>query len=92
VSGVGTAGSDQQQNQLTAGAGVSGSDERYNKNVFIAANIIGILIFIIGFFIVLYTTIADQGAPIGICLPDCGAFSNGYGRGWGSIDDQLKFL
>jgi heme/copper-type cytochrome/quinol oxidase subunit 4 len=64
----------------------------YNENVFIAANIIGIIVFVIGFMIVLYGSLADQGAPIGIMLAGLWSILYGYGRGWGSIDDRLKFI
>jgi len=33
-----------------------------------------------------------MGAPIGIMLAGLWGILYGYGRGWGSIDDQLKFL
>jgi heme/copper-type cytochrome/quinol oxidase subunit 4 len=64
----------------------------YDRNIFIIANIIGIIIFIIGFLLVLYAALADQGVPIGIMLAGLWSIMYGYGRGWGSIDDQLKFF
>jgi hypothetical protein len=64
----------------------------YNRNLFIAANIVGIVVFAIGFGIVLYGALADQGAPIGIMLAGLWSILYGYGRGWGSIDDRLKFV
>lgn len=64
----------------------------YNKNVFIAANVIGILVFISGFFLVLYGGLASLGVPIGIMMAGLWSIIYGYARGWGSIDDQLKFF
>lgn len=64
----------------------------YNRNVFIIANILGIIIFLIGFFIVLYVDLASQGVPIGIMIAGLWSIIYGYGRGWGSIDDKLKFV
>lgn len=64
----------------------------YNRNVFIAANIIGILVFVAGFFLVLYGGLASLGAPIGIMMAGLWGIIYGYMRGWNSIDDQLKFF
>ena len=64
----------------------------YNRNVFIIANIIGIIVFVVGFFLILYAALADQGAPIGMMLAGLWSILYGYGRGWGSIDDRLKFF
>lgn len=64
----------------------------YNKNVFIAANLIGVIVFVIGFLVILYGALADQGAPVGIMLAGLWSILYGYGRGWGSIDDRLKFV
>ena len=66
--------------------------DAYDSTVFIVANIIGLVVFIAGFFIVLYGALADQGAPIGIMLAGLWGIIYGYGRGWGNIDDRLKFI
>ncbi|HVN26228.1 MAG TPA: hypothetical protein VMT99_01055 [Candidatus Paceibacterota bacterium] len=64
----------------------------YNRNVFIVANVIGIIVFVVGFFLVLYAALTDQGAPIGMMLAGLWSILYGYGRGWDSIDDRLKFF
>lgn len=64
----------------------------YNKNVFIAANIIGIVVFVAGFFLVLYAGLVSQGAPIGIMMAGLWSIIYGYARGWGSVNDPLKFF
>lgn len=64
----------------------------YDRNVFILANVIGIIVFVIGFFIVLYAGLASQGVPVGIMMAGLWGIIYGYGRGWGSIDDRLKFF
>jgi len=82
-----------QQNQFNqAETAYEAAMSVYDRNVFIAANIIGIIIFIIGFLLVLYAALAGQGVPIGIMLAGLWSIVYGYGRGWGSIDDQLKFF
>jgi heme/copper-type cytochrome/quinol oxidase subunit 4 len=65
----------------------------YNKNVFIIANIIGIIVFALGFFLVFGdAAVAARGVPIGIMLAGLWSIVYGYGRGWGSVDDILKFF
>lgn len=64
----------------------------YDRNIFIIANVVGIIVFVLGFLLVLYAALADQGVPIGIMLAGLWSIMYGYGRGWGSIDDQLKFF
>lgn len=64
----------------------------YDKNLFIIANIVGILVFIVGFLLVIYASLAGQGVPIGLMLAGFWSILYGYGRGWGSTDDQLKFF
>ena len=64
----------------------------YNLNVFIAANVIGIIVFIAGFFTVLYGGLAGQGVPIGVMMAGLWSIMYGYARGWGSTDDRLKFF
>lgn len=64
----------------------------YDRNLFIIANIVGIIVFVVGFFLVLYAKLADQGVPIGIMMAGLWSVIYGYGRGWGSIDDRLKFV
>ncbi len=64
----------------------------YNKNAFIIANIVGIVIFVAGFFTVLYGGLAGQGVPIGVMMAGLWSIIYGYGRGWGSTDDRLKFF
>jgi hypothetical protein len=65
----------------------------YNKNLFIIANLIGIIVFAIGFFLVFASAaIAARGVPIGIMLAGLWSILYGYARGWDSINDQLKFF
>lgn len=64
----------------------------YNANLFIIANIIGMLVFAIGFWMLFATTVAAQSVPIGIMIAGLWGIIYGYGRGWGSVNDQLKFF
>jgi len=64
----------------------------YNRNVFIIANIIGIVVFAFGFWLLFATAIAAQSVPIGIMIAGLWGIIYGYARGWGSVDDQLKFF
>lgn len=64
----------------------------YNRNMFLIANVIGILVFIAGFLIIFKTNVASIGAPIGVMLAGLWGIFYGYMRGWGSADDQLKFF
>ncbi len=65
----------------------------YNRNVFIEANIIGIILFAIGFFLAFGgVALAARGVPIGIMLAGLWGIIYGYTRGWGSVDNILKFF
>lgn len=64
----------------------------YNRNVFIIANVVGIVVFITGFWLVFVTALATQSVPIGIMTAGLWGIIYGYARGWGSIDDRLKFF
>ena len=65
----------------------------YNKNLFIIANIIGIIVFAVGFLMVIFASgIAARGVPIGVMLAGLWSILYGYARGWGSVNDQLKFF
>ncbi|MDP2598958.1 MAG: hypothetical protein Q8P49_03955 [Candidatus Liptonbacteria bacterium] len=64
----------------------------YNSNLFIIANVAGIAIFIVGFWLLFSTTIAAQSVPIGIMMSGLYGIIYGYARGWGSTNDQLKFF
>lgn len=64
----------------------------YNRNLFIIANVIGIVVFIFGFWLLFATEIAAQSVPIGIMIAGLWSIIYGYGRGWGSVNDQLKFF
>ncbi len=64
----------------------------YNRNLFIIANIVGIVMFAIGFFLVFAVVLASRAVPIGIMVAGLWSIMYGYMRGWGSIDDQLKFF
>jgi len=64
----------------------------YNRNLFIIANVIGVIIFAIGFWLIFGATVSSLGVPIGMMLAGLWSIVYGYARGWGSIDDQLKFF
>jgi hypothetical protein len=64
----------------------------YNRNVFIVANIVGIIVFAIGFWMLFATAVVAQSVPIGIMVAGLWSIIYGYGRGWGSVNDQLKFF
>jgi hypothetical protein len=65
--------------------------QTYNRNVFIIANVVGIVVFVLGFLLVLYANLAGNGVPIGIMMAGLWSIIYGYARGWGSVDDPLKF-
>jgi len=67
----------------------------YDRNLFIIANIIGVVIFAVGFWLIFGTwgaILASHAVPIGIMLAGLWGIIYGYARGWGSIDDRLKFF
>jgi hypothetical protein len=64
----------------------------YNRNIFIIANIVGVIVFAIGFWLLFATSIAAQSVPIGIMIAGLCSIIYGYSRGWGSVNDQLKFF
>jgi hypothetical protein len=64
----------------------------YDRNIFIIANIVGIIIFAAGFWLIFGAALASQGVPIGVMLAGLWSIVYGYARGWGSVDDQLKFF
>jgi Fe2+ transport system protein B len=64
----------------------------YDRNLFIIANIVGVIIFVVGFWLLFATSIAAQSVPIGIMIAGLWGIIYGYARGWGSVDDQLKFF
>lgn len=64
----------------------------YNRNIFIIANVVGIIIFAIGFWMLFATAVVAQSVPIGIMIAGLWSIIYGYARGWGSVNDQLKFF
>ena len=64
----------------------------YDRDLFIIANIAGIAVFAIGFWLLFASAIAAQGVPIGIMMAGLWSIIYGYARGWGSTNDQLKFF
>ena len=64
----------------------------YNRNLFIIANIVGIIFFALGFWLVFGVALASNAVPVGIMLAGLWSIVYGYARGWGSVDDQLKFF
>lgn len=69
-----------------------GKMKPYNRDVFIIANIVGIIIFIVGFLILFNTAIVSQSVPVGIMISGFYGIIYGYARGWNSTNDQLKFF
>lgn len=66
--------------------------DTYNYNLFIIANVVGIIVFAIGFWMLFATAVVAQSVPIGIMIAGLWSIIYGYGRGWGSVNDQLKFF
>jgi len=67
----------------------------YNRNLFIVANIVGIAVFAIGFWLIFGAwgaALASYAVPIGMMLAGLWSIMYGYVRGWGSVGDQLKFF
>jgi heme/copper-type cytochrome/quinol oxidase subunit 4 len=64
----------------------------YNKNLFIIANVIGIVMFALGFWLVFGVALASNAVPVGIMLAGLWSIMYGYARGWGSVNDPLKFF
>lgn len=64
----------------------------YNRNLFIIANLVGILVFALGFWLIFGTALAAQSVPIGIMAAGLWGIIYGYVRGWDSVGDQLKFF
>jgi heme/copper-type cytochrome/quinol oxidase subunit 4 len=64
----------------------------YNKNLFIIANIVGIVMFALGFWLVFGIALASNAVPIGIMVAGLWSIVYGYIRGWGSVGDQIKFF
>jgi hypothetical protein len=82
-----------QQNQFNAEQTTyENAMQVYDRNLFIIANIIGIIVFAFGFWLLFATEIAAQSVPIGIMIAGIWSILYGYGRGWGSVNDQLKFF
>jgi len=64
----------------------------YNKNVFIIGNVVGIIVFAVGFWLVMSMMLASQAVPVGMMIAGLWSIVYGYARGWGSAGDQLKFF
>ena len=65
----------------------------YDTNLFIIANIVGIIVFALGFWLMFGgIALASNAVPVGIMLAGLWSIIYGYMRGWGSVDDQLKFF
>ncbi|OGY69000.1 MAG: hypothetical protein A2586_02475 [Candidatus Harrisonbacteria bacterium RIFOXYD1_FULL_40_9] len=69
-----------------------GTLRTYNRNLFIIANIVGILVFAFGFLLLFKTALVSQSVPIGIMVAGLYSIVYGYGRGWNSTDDKMKFF
>ena len=64
----------------------------YNRNLFIIANIVGVVFFALGFWLVFGVALASNAVPVGIMIAGLWSIIYGYARGWGSVDDRLKFF
>lgn len=64
----------------------------YNRDVFVIANIAGIIIFVAGFLFLFNTAISSQSVPVGVMISGLYGIIYGYARGWNSTNDQLKFF
>lgn len=64
----------------------------YDYNLFVIANIIGVIVFALGFWLLFATAIAAQSVPIGIMIAGLWSIIYGYARGGDSVNDQLKFF
>lgn len=67
----------------------------YNKNLFIIANVVGVIVFAIGFWLIFGAwgaALASYAVPVGMMLAGLWSIIYGYIRGWGSVGDQLKFF
>lgn len=83
----------QQQDQFNAAEDAyTAQMQVYDRNLFIIANVVGIAVFAIGFWLVLAGALASNAVPVGIMLAGLWSIIYGYMRGWGSVDDQLKFF
>lgn len=78
----------QQQHDQTYQAEIS----VYNRNLFIIANIVGVILFAFGFWLIFGAAVASLGVPIGIMVAGLWGILYGYMQGWGSVGDQLKFF
>lgn len=83
------AAQDQYNNAETAYKNAVGG---YDRNLFIIANVVGIIVFAVGFWLVLAAALASNAVPVGIMLAGLWSIMYGYARGWGSVDDRLKFF
>lgn len=64
----------------------------YNRDVFVIANVVGILVFVSTFLLLLSTGITTQAVPVGIMIAGLFSIIYGYMNGWDSTGDQLKFF
>ncbi len=65
----------------------------YGRNLFIIANIIGLIVFAAGFFLMFGgVAIAARGVLIGAMLAGLWSIIYGYAAGWGSVNDMFKFF
>lgn len=63
----------------------------YNRNVFFIANVVGVLVFVAAFLAAIYLRLSGKGILVGGMLAGFWGMLYGYGSGWGSVDDKLKF-
>jgi heme/copper-type cytochrome/quinol oxidase subunit 4 len=92
VTAQGQAIQDQQQQYQQQEKTYEAAVKIYGRNLFIIANIIGIIMFALGFWFVFGITLPSLGVPIGIMFAGLWSIVYGYAAGWGSVGDQLKFF
>lgn len=66
--------------------------ETYGRDVFIIANIVGLLVFGAGFLILFVAPVATRSVPVGIMLAGMFSIIRGYFEGWWATDDKIKFF
>ncbi len=63
----------------------------YTKNLFIIANIVGIIIFVGAFWALTRIGSVAYSSVIGVMVAGLWSILYGYARGWGSVGDKTKF-
>jgi len=64
----------------------------YDEFLFVIANVVGIIVFAVGFWLVFGAVLVSNAIPVGIMLAGLWSIMYGYASGWGSVGDQIKFF